>query len=120
MKILVDTSAIIEWRVGNPNVIRAINESENINISSLSQYEVLVGDESERVKEFFRNFPLLPFTVRDSLKAVSIYRSLAKKGKIINTMDMLIAAQALERGLTIVTKDGDFDKIKELNVVKID
>ncbi len=119
MKILVDTSAIIEWRAGNPNAVRVINESENTNISSLSQFEVLVGDESEKVKEFFRNFPLLPFTARDSLRAVSIYRALVKKGKIINTMDMLIAAQALERGLTIVTKDGDFDRIKELNVVKI-
>ncbi|MDE1865827.1 MAG: type II toxin-antitoxin system VapC family toxin [Candidatus Micrarchaeota archaeon] len=120
MKVLVDASAIIEWRAGNPNAIRAINESENINISSLSQYEVLVGDESEKVKDFFRNFPLLPFTARDSLKAVNIYRALAKKGKVINTMDILIAAQAFERGLTIVTKDGDFDRIKDVEVVKIE
>jgi predicted nucleic acid-binding protein len=119
MKILVDASAIIEWRANNPNAINAIRGSDNINISSLSQYEVLVGEEDEKAKVFFREFPLLPFTGRDSLTAVSIYKSLSRKGKIINTMDMLIAAQAIERGLTIVTRDGDFDRIKGLNVVKI-
>ena len=36
------------------------------------------------------------------------------RGMMINNVDVIIAKQAIRRGLTLVTKDKDFPKVKEL------
>ena len=36
------------------------------------------------------------------------------RGMMINSVDVIIAAQAINRGLTLVTKDRDFLKVKEV------
>ncbi|AMM53556.1 type II toxin-antitoxin system VapC family toxin [Pyrococcus kukulkanii] len=46
--------------------------------------------------------------------AVRISKELVKKGKPVPAVDILITAIALNRGLTLVTKDRHFLMIKEL------
>jgi predicted nucleic acid-binding protein len=53
------------------------------------------------------------FTKKDSILASKIYKKLKEKGKLIGIMDILISSQALNRELTLVSKDTDFLKIKE-------
>jgi len=35
------------------------------------------------------------------------------KGRTVNTMDILISAQAIRRDLTVITKDKDFKTIRK-------
>jgi hypothetical protein len=49
-----------------------------------------------------------------------IYKRLRDKGKLIGYFDILISAQAINRGLTLVTKDTDFLKVAdEFNELKV-
>ncbi len=42
------------------------------------------------------------------------------KGSTVNTMDVLIAAQAVNRGLTVATKDTDFEVISKFVELKLE
>lgn len=126
MKILLDTSAMIDYISGNTKVRDILESSDGINISPISFYEVLIGIEDKQgrtaIRNTFSEFPSLPFTTHDSMRAASIHLYLREKGRIINPLDILIAAQALEHGFTLLTKDKDFDRISEgfdLTVLKI-
>ncbi|MCL4391487.1 MAG: PIN domain-containing protein [Candidatus Parvarchaeota archaeon] len=118
MNVLLDTSVIIEQLKGSEDVNRFITTNESNNISVLSIYETLVGIKDKakriRVKQFFESFPLLEFSAMDAVKAAEIHEILALKGSVINTMDVLLAAQASDRGLTVLTKDKDFIKIRDI------
>ncbi len=118
MNVLLDTSVIIEQLKGSEDVNRFITTNESNNISVLSIYETLVGIKDKakriRVKQFFESFPLLEFAAMDAVKAAEIHEILALKGSVINTMDVLLAAQASDRGLTVLTKDKDFIKIRDI------
>ena len=57
---------------------------------------------------------------KDSVIASRIYKRLRDKGKLIGYFDILVSAQAINRGLTLVTKDTDFLKVAdEFNELKV-
>ena len=64
-----------------------------------------------RILDRFRRFPLVPF---DDVAAAEFAR--LRKAKVrIGTMDLRIAATALSRGLTLVTRNrSDFDRVPGL------
>lgn len=66
------------------------------------------------VTVFLKSLIILPLTSRDIKKATSIYAKLKVKGLIVNDIDILLSAQALNRNLIIVTKDKDFETIKKV------
>ena len=88
------------------------------------------------VDEYIRglsNYPIRHSELRDLLHAVPplglTYAALERYGEIrrklrpphgpglIGDIDTLIAATALERGLTLVTTDSDFERVPELSVM---
>ncbi len=119
MKAVIDTSALIEYTRGNDGVSRLLEGSDGLNISAISAYEALAGVQGAKrakMKEFFRQFPQIPFTSRDADAAARIHDQLKESGKMINSMDVLIAAQAAERGLVVITMDSDFENVRGLAV----
>ncbi|WP_256202595.1 type II toxin-antitoxin system VapC family toxin [Sulfuracidifex tepidarius] len=93
-------------------------------ISSVSVFEVLIGRIEERkVMDFLSAFKVLNVSKKDSMMGSRIYKRLRDKGKNVGSFDVLLSAQAMNRGLTIVTKDTDFLRIREelhdLNLVMI-
>ena len=114
MKVLVESSAIIEYLKGNEKVREVIFKAEDFYVSSLTVYEVFLGKiEESKILDFLSAFKLLNPTKRDSVIGSRIYKRLKDKGKLIGSFDILISAQAINKGLTLVTKDSDFLKIKE-------
>lgn len=123
MKLFLDSSAIIEYLRGNEKVKDVIDQSEELYTSTICAYEVLIG---ERFKEFkgqkssyqnaihlFAIVDPLPFNYGNASTASDIAAKLAVKGKKIDEFDGLIAAQALELGATVFTKDA-----KHFNILK--
>jgi|GEM_PF-3510664 len=51
-----------------------------------------------------------PLSSEDIQKSVNKYRELRDKGEMINQLDILIAAQAINRNLTLLTAEEDFKK----------
>ena len=70
--------------------------------------------EKESIMKFLSTFSTAMITEEDVLSASRIYKTLKDKGKLVGDMDVIIAAQAINRGLTLVTKDRDFLKVKEV------
>ncbi|PVU70572.1 PIN domain nuclease [Candidatus Nanobsidianus stetteri] len=124
MKVLIESSAIIDYLKGNKKVKEVILNSDDFYISSLTVYEILLGKVKEsEILDFLSAFRIINLTKKDAIIGSQIYKKLKDKGKLIGSFDILISAQAINRRLTLVTKDSDFLKVKEefkkLNLILI-
>ncbi|AWR98496.1 type II toxin-antitoxin system VapC family toxin [Metallosphaera hakonensis] len=114
MRILLESSAVIEYLKGNRKVKEVMDNAEDFYISSLSVYEILLGKVNEnKIFNFLSAFKILNVNMKDSIIASRIYKRLRDKGKLIGSFDILMGAQAINRDMTLVTKDTDFLRIKE-------
>ena len=113
MKILLESSAIIEYLRGNKRAKEILDTAEDFYVSSLSVYEILLGKvDEDKILDFLSAFKVLGVTLKDSVIASRIYKRLKDRGMLVGSFDIIIAAQAINRGLTLVTKDTDFLRIK--------
>jgi len=124
MKVLIESSAIIDYLKGNKKVKEVILNSEDFYVSSLTVYEILLGKVKEsEILDFLSVFKIIKPTKKDAIIGSRIYKKLKDRGKEIGSFDILISAQAINRRLTLVTKDSDFLKVKEefnkLNLILI-
>jgi len=121
MRVLIESSAIIEYLKGNAKVKEIISNSEDFYVSTLTIFEVLLGKvEENKILDFLSAFNVIGLNKKDSITASRIYKRLRDKGKLIGYFDILISAQAIDRGLTLVTKDTDFLKVAdEFNELKV-
>ncbi len=121
MRVLIESSAIIEYLKGNAKVKEIISNSEDFYVSTLTIFEVLLGKvEENKILDFLSAFNVIGLNKKDSITASRIYKRLRDKGKLIGYFDILISAQAINRGLTLVTKDTDFLKVAdEFNELKV-
>lgn len=51
----------------------------------------------------------------DFIKAIELSRGLCQIGKQIGAIDILIASMCINRGLTLRTKDKDFNQVKSVD-----
>ena len=123
MKALLDSSAIIELLRGNLKVMEIIEEADVVTTSVLCAYEILTGEMYrerregrsilQEVTELIGELNPIPFLLDDLIKASEICSTLMVKGRMVNTTDILISAQAIRRDLTVITKDKDFKTIRK-------
>ena len=98
---------------------------DNICVSSITEFELRYGvEKSEKsnknciiLNEFLSYLNIISFESKTSSIAGAIRSKLEKKGEMIGPYDLLIAAQALEGGYTLVTNnEKEFRRIKELKI----
>ena len=123
MNLIFDTSILIDLDRGNKETIAKLEELRNMypspaKIGFISYFEFLLGlkDKSEKnkekSKEFIEKFSILQTTTITADKIVIL-----KQKYELPLADLLIAAQALENNGILVTKDKDFEQIKEINKI---
>ena len=127
MKYMLDTNICIHMMRHTQSVTDKFSTTvkDNASISSITLAELEFGIcnsgayEKNRVKliSFLPLVEVLPF---DDIAAVEygiIRTDLQKKGMVIGSLDMLIAAQAKSQNLTIVTTNtGEFKRVTGLDV----
>ncbi|MGC8514695.1 MAG: type II toxin-antitoxin system VapC family toxin [Thermoplasmata archaeon] len=122
MRVLIDTSAIISLFRNDHKIISEIEKADEVFTSTLCAFEVYLGEAysklkgikpKERVMEFFDNIEIINFTLDDARKSSEIKALLRTKGVEVNVLDILIAASAYRLGLSVVTKDRDFQAISK-------
>ena len=75
---------------------------------------------SKIIRDLLRLFSPVAFDERDAATAGSLRAQMEGSGKPIGLMDTLIAAQALTRGLTLITHDtDDFARVPRLRILEI-
>ena len=90
-KEILDTSVAIERKEGTITIFTAIEYPSSLK------------------KTFEFVFPEIP----DYLKSVEIAGKLQEKGRPVGAVDMLIAAMCINRSAMLLTKDNDFQIIKD-------
>lgn len=120
MKILLDSYALIEFLLGSAkgaNVRRLVRESEAAYTTPLNLYEVryrLKEKAPQKAESFLREIEtgirIAPVTNATALAAADIKIKNPKLGAVdCNTYSI-----ALEKGLTLVTGDSDFQGLKNV------
>lgn len=109
----LDSDTLIYFLNDQPTVAARLISvpSVQLHVSTVSVAEVLTGFEKapgqitaeQRFSEFLAAVTILPFDFDDARAAAKIRALLERGGLKIGAYDIQIAAQALHRGLTLVT-----------------
>jgi tRNA(fMet)-specific endonuclease VapC len=129
MNFLLDTNACIALINGKPASVRtrlqkATAGGAQMFVSSIVAFELWYGVSksvrealnTKRLQTFLAGpIVLLPFEDEDAKVAGSVRADLEASGKPIGAYDVLIAGQALQRQLTLVTANvSEFSRVKGL------
>jgi len=127
---LLDTNAVVALLRNKPARVReryreAEKSGDYLAVSSIVLFELWYGAEkSSRVKENIErlrvlisgDLDLLDFDDQDAQTAGRVRAALEKTGTPIGAYDLLIAGQALRRGLTVVTANtSEFSRVAGLS-----
>ena len=125
----LDTNACIDIIRGKSVAVRArlkqvVAEGSVVCISSVVLHELWYGvaksdrpDENTQRVQMFLAGPLeiLPWDEADARAAGEVRAQLEKEGRAVGAYDALIAAQAVRRGITLVTANTrEFDRVDGL------
>ena len=115
MKYLMDTDICVFLMNGDENVKRQFSYKRNdgIAISAVTLSELEFGVFNSKLPEKNKNklnaflimVNIIPYGDEDAVEYGRLRATLTRSGNLIGPMDMLIAAQALARGLTLVTNN---------------
>ena len=129
MKYLLDTNAVIALLRDNPPRVRnrlrqVVAEGASIAVSSIVLYELWCGvarsarrrENAERLRVFLSgNIEIVAFDDEDAVAAGDLRAALETAGTPIGAYDLLIAAQALRSGTTLVTANvSEFARVRSL------
>ena len=130
MNYLLDTKAVVALLRNKPAGVReryreAEKSGDYLAVSSIVLFELWYGVEksafvrenTERLRILLSgDLDLLDFDDQDAQTAGQVRAALEKTGTPIGAYDLLIAGQALRRGLTVVTANtSEFSRVAELS-----
>ena len=129
MKVLVDTSAWVDFLNGYPSKERAILASLISSDDEICTCGVIVAEVFQGLKQdkgrrqlegLFRKLVFLePTSVDLYLRAAAVYRSLRSQGYTVrSTIDCLIAVLAEEGGCYVLARDRDLTAILGSGLLK--
>jgi tRNA(fMet)-specific endonuclease VapC len=123
MKFMLDSNAVIAVMKGNPVLIGRMKRQSpsDFVISSIVAHELYYGAyRSQRQSENLSRldllqFPVLEFDREDAVAAGAVRAALAAIGQPIGAYDVLIAGQAICRGLTLISRNlREFSRVEGL------
>ncbi|HEX9725390.1 MAG TPA: type II toxin-antitoxin system VapC family toxin [Vicinamibacteria bacterium] len=130
MRILVDTSAYSAFLRGHPTVKDIIQLADSLYLNPIVLGELHAGfqrgGKKKRNEELLARFlesprvSSVPIDDGTATRYAVILNDLWKAGTPIAANDLWIAATAMQHGLSVLTTDGDFLKVKQVLVHHID
>ena len=125
--ILLDTGILIEYfrnkEKSKSFLYRLSLNDFNFKVSSITQYEILLGASKEQMnfwKEFFDRVEVLSFKADTAVVASEIYKELKSKNKLIDIADILIASVAVSNAIPLATLNlKHFSRIPKLDILDL-
>jgi tRNA(fMet)-specific endonuclease VapC len=127
-RLLVDTSAYAAFFRDHPGVKAAVQEASEVFLSPIVLGELRSGflkgerrEEHERqLQEFLASSRCFVPVIDDDTahRYAVIHDYLRRQGTPVSPNDLWIAASAAQHGLSVITLDGDFDRIPLVLVQK--
>ncbi len=127
MTIILDTSILIGLEKNDRFVLSQLADIRKFhpmdpNIPFISYFEFISGlknrkphNVSKAIK-FIEQFPFLK-AQKETAKILADLKHYETKGIMLPLADLLIAAQAIENNMTLVTLDKGFERIEELKKI---
>lgn len=127
MTLCLDTSVLIALErkdaiVNRLRELAAIDPAPPV-ITFMAYFEYVYGlmRKAPRAREqataFIQRFPVLQTTKTTAHVLAKLRAELEEEGIALPLADLMIASQVMEHNLTLVTRDGDFSRIHDLNAV---
>lgn len=123
---MLDTNMVSHLLKEHPDVTRRVVAvpMASLCISAITEGELLFGlakrSEAKRlhlvVREFLRRVDVLPWDSAAAAQYGMVRADLARLGKLLAPLDLLIAAHALCKGAVLVTNDRAFHQIADLHI----
>lgn len=128
MITVLDTSVLIDLQRDNKKTKQALREISKkypypAKITVFNKFEFLTGllsnqiANEQKAMEFLSNFSVLQTTEKSAQIFAELKSKYDKKGSQVPLVDLLIAGLVIENGLTLITKDTDFERIDELRKI---
>lgn len=126
MQYMLDTNTISDLMKARPEVVERVKAMPMaaMCMSVITEAELFYGlakrPEAKRLhlaaRELMRRIDVLPWTSATAHRYAGVRADLERQGKTLAPLDLLIAAHALEAGLTLVSRDKVFGQVDGLVV----
>ena len=131
MTLLLDTSILIGIQRKDRDIIKKLEGLTKIHfhpssVSFINYFEFYYGLIDKNVKnwqimiEFINKFNCLKASVMTAQILAELKHKYDKKGIPIGLTDLIIASQAKENNLVLVSMDKTFEKIEDINKIILD
>lgn len=124
MKYVLDASVIIDL-IYNSDRVQKIKDKlkdELLMTTAPTLHEVLEGANEKQqfiIKNLLEGMTVLPFTQNEAVISADIAQTLAREGKTINKIDLLVSGICIAHDAIIVSFDNDFNRVKNLKILEI-
>ena len=127
MRYLLDTNTCIDLHRGRAAVVGRMSSvvPTDCAVSTITCYELYTGvekcaspqSELAKVEQLLQTIQELPFDTRAAREAARLRARLESSGQMIGPYDVLLAAQAIASGMTLVTDNtAEFARITGLTL----
>lgn len=127
---IIDTDILSYYLKGDLNITKRVRSYlgrySNLNISIITQYEILGGLEYknaskqiEEFEDFLQECRIINLSNHSIYHSARAFGSLKRKGITIGTSDLLIAGQALEQNWELITNNEKHFKDKDIEGLHI-
>ncbi len=118
--MILDTSVLIDMLEGNESVKTSLQKLDGKAATTvICKYELLRGLGGGQVNSLLNTLDVYPFDGDAPERSSVIYKELRRNGKLINELDILIAAIAISNDELLVTRDNDFKAVENLKLLVI-
>lgn len=128
MTLFLDTAILINIERKNKELIKKIEtltqtDPAPANIGLVNYFEFIHGlqkkspQNREKSMAFVEKFPFLEATKNTAAILSDLKYKYDKLGKSFSLSDLIIASQAIENNMTLVTTDKQFEEIEELKKI---
>ena len=125
--ICLDTSILIDFfrkkKKENSIFYQLAQKHDVFAVSVITEYEIFTGcttEQQEFWNDFFSRIMVLPFDSNCNKVAVTIFKNLKAKSKLIEIPDILIAATAIRHNLKLATiNKKHFERISNLQLIEL-
>lgn len=128
MSLTIDTSVLIRIEKGDKKIMESIKKARETypsppSVTFIAYFEFLQGirernpKNKDKAVKFIELFRFLSLTKSAANILNDLKHKYEKLGKSFTLSDLLIASQAIENDLTLVTADKQFQEIEELKKI---
>jgi predicted nucleic acid-binding protein len=112
---LLDTSVLIDLIYEDEQAIRVHDGiAGEAATTTASVYELTKF--FEEVPDLLTRKTVFDLSTDDAAEAGRLYRDLHGRGELLGEVDTVIAGTARNRGLTLVTRDDDFERVADVDL----